>query len=118
MGTMALPPDRAITLSVCLMAGSSMSTTTPTTSMDMSPRSPTMARPSSLTLLPHLLPTPSLVLFSPTLLPVLLWLPPLLPAQLLPLLPVLLVLSVTSAEFQTTCIPYFDLDIYFNKFHL
>merc|ERR1712200_119180 len=71
--TMALPPGRATTLSVCLMAGSSMLTTTPTTSMDTSPRSPTMARPSSLTLLPHLLPTPSLVLFSPTLLPVLLW---------------------------------------------
>merc|ERR550517_2158820 len=58
--TMAPLPGRDTTLSTCPTAGSSTSTTTPTTSTDMLPRSLTMA------LLPSPLPLLVLVTESPT----------------------------------------------------
>merc|ERR1719234_2979343 len=86
--TTAPLPGRDTTLSTCPTEGSSTSTTTLTTSMDTSRRSPTMARLSSLTLLPPPLPTlllaqlPLLVLLLPT--PLLVLLLPLLLALLAP----------------------------------
>merc|ERR1719234_2206641 len=66
--TTAPLPGRDTTLSTCPTEGSSTSTTTLTTLMDTSPRSPTMARLSSLTLLPPPLPTPLLIQLLPLLL--------------------------------------------------
>merc|ERR1719397_1431849 len=93
--TTALLPGRATTLSTCLTAASSTSTTGPTMLKATSPRSPTTARLSSLTLLPPLLQLLALLL--PTLLPVQL-LPMPLPVQLLPLLLALLAPSATWAR--------------------
>merc|ERR1719464_1314836 len=77
--TTAPLPGRDTTLSTCLTEGSSTSTTTLTTLMDTSLRSPTTARLSSLTLLPPPLPTSLLVQ-----LPLLVLLLPLLLAPLAP----------------------------------
>merc|ERR1711970_485816 len=102
--TTAPQSGRATTLSTCLMAASSTSTTGPTMPKATSLRSPTMARPSSLTLLLPLLPTPLLVQLPlpvqllPMLLPVQL-LPMLLLVQLLPLLLALLAPSATWAKY-------------------
>merc|ERR1711887_363887 len=100
--TTAPQPGRATTLSTCLMAASSTSTTEPTMLKATSLRSPTTVRLSSLTLLLPLLPTLLLVLL-PLLvqlpLPVQL-LPMLLLVQLLPLLLALLAPSATWAKYQ------------------
>merc|ERR1712055_417299 len=105
--TTALLPGRATTLSTCLTVASSTSTTEPTMPKATSPRSPTTARLSSLTLLPPLLLTPLLVLLLPMpslvqLLPMPLLvqlLPMLLLVQLLPLLLALLAPSATLAKY-------------------